>query len=374
MRIRWAGLLLLGTVSACGFFGDKDDDADAGVDVGVDVGALRHYCAGCAPELVAENPGRGVYDLRLTDSEVYWVFSEAGVAHVPKTGGSPVFVFYSPAVTQSLAVTDEAQYFVKRDMGTWENTLIRRPFDGMPDQILGTFRPDVMYTGQIAVNSHNVFVAAYDFILVSDKVGPAKQVAQWVYGPPLVADESGAYFASNDLSGPGIHLERLSADGERTVVASWTLDFRRSVDVAALDSGTVFLGLQATGDDDPLLGVTFPDNEIMSVPTAGGSAVLVSKSVGRVRHLAVDATHVYWLVQPDRILQIDGESYILRAPREGGPAGVVVHLKGYYASSIAVDATHLYWNEGELFAPYASVLMRMPKPPPGAALEPPPAE
>lgn len=111
---------------------------------------------------------------------------------------------------------------------------------------------------------------------------------------------------------------------------------RRSLDGGAateLTSTDFMLRLAA---DDTHVFWTEQNGRVRAVPKAGGVAFDVASVFGNPLELAVEATHVYWVI-PEF-----GE--VAMAPKAGGaPSHIVGHPR---AQTITFDAQHVYWGNG----------------------------
>lgn len=76
---------------------------------------------------------------------------------------------------------------------------------------------------------------------------------------------------------------------------------------------------------------------VRRIPVAGGTVETIASGLrGRPWGIATDATHIYWVINAER------GGGIMRAPKAGGPASVVVGGQSA-PTNLALDGTYVYW-------------------------------
>jgi hypothetical protein len=97
---------------------------------------------------------------------------------------------------------------------------------------------------------------------------------------------------------------------------------------------------------------------VTKVSTSGGTPVtLASGTVVGWRGLAVDATHVYWMMSGELG---PGIGAVMRVPRDGG-APETLHADAFYPGELAVDETSVYFTMLDGFGLTTGQVVKVPK-------------
>jgi hypothetical protein len=190
---------------------------------------------------------------------------------------------------------------------------------------------DVLATGQrgfdIAVNADGVYWTNWSYI------------ATGVLGVPL--DGGAPRVIATDQGG----ASALAVDSSR---AYWSDFSGNAVLTSTLDGGaptTLATGL-AVSSDDLLVDATrvfWLENEILSMPLAGGSPTVLVSSPGSssasIQRFAIDQRNVYWIQYENLPSSV---TTVLSAPLAGGQPVTIAAVQEQGAC-IATDGTNVYW-------------------------------
>ncbi len=149
------------------------------------------------------------------------------------------------------------------------------------------------------------------------------------YGP-MAIDSTSAYFVVEDPS-TGEDLVKVPlAGGSAVVLATDPNDFGGF----AVDGSNLYWTDFGNGGRGLDGGATAPDGDVMTTPLAGGSASAVVTGTSAAA-VAVDGTNVYWL---------DSVAGTLSAVPKGGGQATVLASGQSGAQQIVLDADNLYWS------------------------------
>ncbi|MEP7122105.1 MAG: hypothetical protein ABJE95_14395 [Byssovorax sp.] len=315
-------------------FADCNGDAADGCEanLGSDsttCGACDHDCEGsacnaglCEPVVLAS----GLYfasRLALDAARVYWTSAAGDVSALPLAGGAIATLAAGQDDPFDLAVDAHGVYWTS----VGANTVQSIPLAGGVPVLLAAagnplgiaLRGDVVY-----------FADSYDKLSNDDHVRRVPLPA----GPPsVVAATSGAHLVAvddarvywTDTAGAAV-WSAPPGGGAPTLLASGIVD---ATEIEVDEAAAYVTGLEAT----------------FRIPLAGGPPQALVWGAGR--GLAIDASHLY-------VGAADGR--VLRVAKTGGPALALARTE-LYPSDIAVDDTHVYW----VVRSQAGELVRTPK-------------
>ncbi len=256
---------------------------------------------GGAPTTLAANqlcPKNVVVDA----TNVYWIvegretgpgdYRDGAVMTVAKSGGAPVTLASKQDGRANLAVDDANVYWT--DCGT----TARKGEDGAVFKVAKTGgAPQVVATGQscpggVAADATNVYWQSAGTIYKADKRGSTPVALATNGGSALVLDDANVYWARVESASRTTYrscadersaLYRVSKNGGATTkLADWQ---GLSSAKLALDAQNIYWANDCA-------------NGIWKIVKTGGEPTQVVSNV-IARHIAADATHIYWVVSED---------------------------------------------------------------------------
>lgn len=326
---------------------------DGGSDGGAQPPDAGCFGAACPPQVLSDSEGEPLA-IALSGSDVYWVnMQPPAVRRIPKAGGTAATLLAPWSLQAPIAVDGSRLYVVASTER--ENVLLRSPFDPVSFQTRTRWSSGSVGISGLTHNDGTLFADTSDGLLQIDKSGQGHQVR---LGPGvrrgLSASAAGLYFA--DLQARSI-MYVSAASGHETVAL---LPGGLTATAVYIDPSThapVWIALQPETPDPN----ECPGGPLLVQRVVSGGFVQFTQSPGCVASLAADATHLYWLtVVPYR------GSLVLRASHVSGTVEQVAETPGF-GWSLALDASHAYWSERT-----TGRILRIPKPPPGTILDPPP--
>lgn len=301
-------------------FADCNGDAADGceVDLGSDpasCGACDRDCEGspcneglCEPVVLASSL---VYASRiaLDAARVYWTSAAGDVSAIPLAGGAISTLAAGQDDPFDLAVDAHGVYWTSAGANTVQSVGLA---GGLPVLLAEAGNP----LG-IALHGDVVYFAdSYDKLSNDDHIrrvplpaGPPSVVAATSGARMVAVDDARAYWT--DPAGAAVWSAPIGG-GEPTLLAGGIVD---ATEIEVDAQAAYVTGLEAT----------------FRVPLAGGAPQALVWGAGR--GLAIDATHLY-------VGTADGR--VLRVLKTGGPA-LALARTALYPSDIAVDDTHVYW-------------------------------
>jgi hypothetical protein len=263
---------------------------------------------GCATQVLTGEIGGAGYSTMVADgTNLYWsqwAKTVTGIYKMPLSGGTPTLLYddgtafeYSPPI----AVGATSVYF-------WRTATSSTPISLMQVPIAGGTPTEVVTMGV-------------------DTTGLSPQ------GDGLAADANNVYWWD-----PSEVVDSVPAAGGQVST------------LASGQNANAERGLVASGGWVYLMA----SSGLVQMP-AGGGAVTVFPGT-RIFDPAVDASHVYWIVDDGQ-----GHGAIQKMPLGGGPVSVVVSLDMGIdcPGAFAVDETNVYWSCGT----FENLIMAAPKGP-----------
>lgn len=266
---------------------EQDGDKDH-----VPTNIVRIPLNGGKPTVLAANQ-RAAQSIVAAKDALFWIVSgdvdrniADAVMRVPVAGGKPSKVGKTFVASEAALVAD-ATYLYFGDYHATTGRLMRLPIAGGTAQEIAAYGEDTVSV--LAVDAISAYWVSLGAIVKAPIGG----------GPVTVLVKDAGVGNVWGLASDGSHLY-------------WT------------DRGNY-------RSDDANTGA------VRRIPVGGGIVETVASGLrGRPWGIATDATHVFWVINAER------GGGIMRAPKAGGPASVVVGRQ-FSPVHLALDATHVYW-------------------------------
>jgi hypothetical protein len=262
----------------------------------------------CVPEVLAD----GLYFPRrisLADGAVYWTTPDS-ICRSPSKGGEVEVL--AEGLDDAYDITVGEGVIVWTDIGSDEVTSM--PMDGGPPAVLVQAGNPFAIT---ILDGYAYFTDTYNKASSDERVtrvplegGAPFDIVLSTEAKMLALDSESLYFT--DPINNTLQKAPASGGGEPSALATGIFSLG---EVAEAGDDVYFTGLEGT----------------FKAPKSGGDVTPLA--YGSSHGLAVDATHVYFSAYDGRVHKV---------PREGGAATALAQ-SDLYAGDLAVDETHVYW-------------------------------